>query len=243
MTSKPAGPARGATHHPGPPADPADLDRFPSRDVDDEPWYRTHVDRDPPAGKSRPVDHSCWWFSAVTGDPDDYGRFDLPRPEGTCCLGSTGEVAARERVGPWIRRIAGQESVLETLLTTADGSVVVSRTRVTAPRTATLHVRKADRWVNRSLWVGTGIYAVSQAWAAKFRAAGFDALIYEPRFAGGNRARSIAVFGATGRPARIPSTSPPKLLADVLASQKTRIVPVPPTPPATLPAAATPPPF
>jgi hypothetical protein len=218
------GPLRGAAEHPGPPDDPAELASFPGRTVQGR-WFRSHVDR--PAEP----DHGCWWFASLGhGDPNGFGRFDLAAPEGTCYLGSSAEVAARERVGPFLSNVAGREYVSAAVLATADGPVAVTEVSVAPVEAANLPVKAATRWVNRSLSVGTGIYGVSQAWAARLRAASFDAITYEPRYTGGRRARALALFGPAGTPDPRPRTGVTRRLGEVLLDIGVDVVaPRPPT--------------
>lgn len=233
MTSPP----RGRSLHPLPPEDADALGRFPRRTVDGA-WFRAHVDR---GGR----DHGCWWFSSVDAgdDPDTHGRFDLPAPEGTCYLASTEEAAARERVGTQLRSVGGRESVLTSVLTTRQGPVTVTETEVPALDAANLPVKAAQRWINRSLSVGTGIYSVTQAWARAFRAAGFEGIVHAPRFTGGARVRSLAVFGRAGRPRPIPTVVATRLLRDVLPAHDVRLVEPPASAPSVLAADAAPPPL
>lgn len=230
-------PARGQSLHPLPPEDPAELARFPQRAVEGL-WFRSHVDR---GGR----DHGCWWFASVDpgDDPDAGGRFDLPVPDGTCYLASTEEAAARERVGTQLRRISGRESVTASALATPQGPVTVTATEVTISRAANLPVKPAQQWVNRSLSAGTGIYSVTQAWAAAFRAAGFGGIVHEPRFTGGTRVRSLAVFGRAGRPSPVPSVTRTQALRKVLEAHHVRVVDPPSSAPAVLAPDATPPPL
>jgi hypothetical protein len=186
-------------------------------------------------------DRGCWWFSSVGEDPDKSGRFDLPAPEGTCYFASTDEAAARERVGTQLRKTAGGESVLASVLATADGPVVVTEVTLDTVKAANLPVRKADRWVNRSLWVGTGIYGISQGWAALWRAAGSEGVLYEPRFTGGARMRALALFGAAEQPKPVPPVEDSKPLEEVLTAHGVRVVWPPESAPALSSTAAPPP--
>ena len=226
---------RGQSLHPLPSGDPDDLGRFPQRSVHGT-WFRAHVDR---GGR----DGGCWWFSSVPMDPDAGGRFDLPGPDGTCYLASTEETAARERVGTQLRRTDGRETVTAAALVTPDGPVAVSATEVSVERAANLPVKAAQRWVDRSLSVGTGVYAVTQAWAAAFHVAGFGGIVHEPRFTGGVRARSLAVFGKAGRPRPVPEVIGHRSLGEVLAVHGVRVVHPPSSAPAVLDAHAAPPPL
>ena len=168
-------------------------------------------------------------------DPAELARF----PQ----RGSTEEAAARERVGTQLRKVSGSESVTAAALATLHGPVTVTATEVTVRHAANLPVKPAQRWVNRSLSVGTGIYSVTQAWAAAFRAAGFGAIVHEPRFTGGSRVRSLAVFGLTGRPRPMPSVSGTRPLRTVLEAHGVRVVDPPSSAPAVLYTEATPPPL
>lgn len=224
---------RGQSLHPLPPADPGELARFPQRTVEGV-WFRAHVDR---GGR----DHGCWWFASVGDEPAAGGRFDLPEPHGTCYLASTEEAAARERVGTQLRRVSGRESVTAAALATPRGPVTVTATEVPVTRAANLPVKAAQRWVNRSLAVGTGIYAVTQAWAAAFRTAGFGGLVHEPRFTGGGRVRSLALFGPAGRPRPVPPVSRTRALREVLQTHGVRVVDPPSSAPAVLAPDAAPP--
>ena len=103
-----------------------------------------------PAAPSRGQSHHPW-------PPADASE------PGTCYLASSEESAARERVGTQLRRVAGQESIASMLLDTPEGPVSVTRVELHAVRAANLPVKAAQRWANRSLSVGTGIYAVTQA--------------------------------------------------------------------------------
>jgi RES domain len=231
-----AGPHRGMTHHPDPPADAIELERFPSRSVSGV-WFRAHVDR----GRASGRDHGCWWFASSDSDPAVGGRFDLPPPLGTCYFANTEEAAVRERVGTQVRKIGVMESVTGTVLATSNGPVVVSAVRLPPTVAANLSVKAAHRWINRSLAVGTGIYRISQAWATAFRSAGFGAIVYAPRFTFGERERALALFGPADRPSpRRPIVSV-RLAREVLEDHGVRIVDPPSTTPSTL-APSTPPP-
>ncbi|SFA80498.1 RES domain-containing protein [Nocardioides alpinus] len=233
MTTSP----RGQSLHPLPPRDASELARFPSRTVDGT-WFRAHVDR---GGRDR----GCWWFASVRvgDDPDACGRFDLPAPQGTCYVASTEEAAARERVGTQLRSVGGRESVLASVLVTPEGPVTVTATEVALARAANLAVKPAQRWVDRSLSVGTGVYSVTQAWAAAFREAELDGIVHPSRFTGGARVRSLAVFGRAGRPRPVPVVRRSRPLRMVLESHDVRVVLPPSSAPSVLTATAAPPPL
>jgi len=227
--------ARGQSLHPLPPDDLDELAHFPHRDVDGT-WFRAHVDR---GGH----DHGCWWFASVGDDSDASGRFDLRVPDGTCYFASSEEAAARERVGTQLRTTSGAESITSSALITIRGPVTVTTTEVSVRRAGNLSVKPAQRWVNRSLSVGTGIYIVTQSWAAAFRAAGFGGIVHQPRFTGGTRVRSLAVFGRAGRPRPVPSVAGTRSLREVLEAHGVRVVDPPSSAPLLLAPAAPPPPL
>lgn len=156
-------------------------------------------------------------------------------------MASTAEAAIRERVGTQLRTIAGRESVTAGALATPDGPVVVTAITVTGPRCANLPVKAAGRWVNRSLAVGTGIYVITQAWAAAFRRAGFSGICYEPRFTLGRAVRAAALFGAAGAPHPLPSVGTSKAAEDVLTAAGVRVAHPPASAPPLLPTATPPP--
>ncbi|WP_183407751.1 RES domain-containing protein [Nocardioides marmoriginsengisoli] len=206
---------RGDTHHEQP-LDPSGLAGFPARRISGT-WYRCHADR---GG----ADHGCWYFSSAGDPPAAFGRFDLPAPRGTCYVANTREAAVRERLGTQVVKRAGRMSVLEAVLTTQDGPVVVTEAGVSTTRSANLPVKAADRWITRSLWSGTGIYSITQDWAAAFDRAGFDSIVYPPRFTLGRSARSLAVFGPSGVPSRRRPAGASVPVTEVLAAARIEVV-------------------
>lgn len=127
-----------------------------------------------------------WWFGS-----DGSGRFDLPRPRGTCYLADSPVVAVRERLGV----VLGSRATVPASLLDA---VVVSRLAVPTDRAlADLQARAASRFgALRELEVMVP-YAVPQAWARAFDEAGLGGVAYGPRFSTGP-AVSYAVFGPAG---------------------------------------------
>ncbi|WP_299056436.1 RES family NAD+ phosphorylase [uncultured Nocardioides sp.] len=189
-------------------------------------------------------DRGCWWFSSAGTPAAKSGRFDLPLPRGTCYLSIDEEGAARERVGTQIVKRAGRESVLASVLTADPGRrVIVSAVQVPRTRTANVSVRPAQRWVNRSLWSGTGIYAITQAWAAKFDEAGFGGVRYPPRFTLGPGAMALALFGPAKQPIPSWSIDSSRTLEQVLTDTGVRIVSPPRSAPDVLASDTAPPPL
>ncbi len=158
----------------GPP--PAQLDGFPAYLVGTEvDLFRAHgVDRGP------------WWFGNDGG-----GRFDLRAPRGTCYLALDPLSALRERLGPVL---GGSQAVPVSLLEAA----VVSRLRLVQDReVADVQVRGAASYgVTREL-ESMVPYAVPQAWARAFDAAGCGGVRYGPRFTPGDSS-AVALFEGEG---------------------------------------------
>lgn len=146
------------------------------------PLFREHEHR-PEA-----LDGGCWWFSSNGG-----GRFDLAAPEGTCYLGETEGVAARERVGRLMAmRVPITESIYRYRVVT----------EVAAPVLRSPGADLTDPAVLRTGITGelaaTSDYRLCQAWAEAIRAAGYGGMRYPPRFTPGGGEAAWAVFGAAG---------------------------------------------
>ncbi len=205
--SAPHGPGRsGDPGEPGGPREPAPIEPGDPEPIEPDPTRsaldRERVAQEPPA---RPLDafptHTAtvraplhrahhrdlgpWWFSS-TG-----GRFDLPAPRGTCYLADDPLVALRERIGVVL---GGAGQVPASLLE----ETVVSRLHLSRPhRVADLTARRATRFgATRELETMVP-YAVPQAWARAFAAAGHEGVRYGPRFSTG-AVTSLAVFGEAG---------------------------------------------
>lgn len=156
-------------------------ERLPRAEVSPR-LYREHGLRQAEA------DGGCWWFSS-SGE----GRFDLEEPHGTCYLGESEGVAARERCG---RLMAMHLPIPEAIYA---GRVV---TEVRPP----LGLEPVgDLSSPASLTVGvtaeltaTSDYALCQTWAQQCWDAGFGSIKYAPRFTPGGREAALAVFGEAG---------------------------------------------
>lgn len=133
-------------------------------------------------------DGGCWWFSS-SGD----GRFDLEDPLGTCYLGETEGVAARERCG---RLMAMRLPITEAIY----HERVVSE--VLPPSADILMADLADpgaitAGVTGELFASAN-YAQGKTWAHACWDAGFGGLRYPARFTPGGSERAFAVFGEGG---------------------------------------------
>lgn len=150
-------------------------------------WYRQHAERDGP-------DRGLWWFSSTHPEPAPGGRFDLEEPRGTCYLGATPGVTARERCGPLLDAGAVPAGHLTGRLVT---TVALAPT-VVADLT---HADGGRLGVTAELTTGHD-YRMSSRWAAAIDRAPFAGVLYAPRFtpAGGGE-HAVAVFGGAGNAA------------------------------------------
>ncbi len=158
-----------------PPEDPSELEDFPRQalEPDRRLWRVVRKGRGP------------WWFSSSGG-----GRFDLPKPQGTCYLAADELSALLEAIGP--ERIGG---AISTRFFAQRG---IRGLRV--PRTT----RLADLTSRRCAGFGITLevhavvpYHRTRAWALGLRRAGAGGLLYFVRHdpAGG---QGIALFGKAG---------------------------------------------
>jgi hypothetical protein len=152
------------------------LDGFPTRHLTPRDALR----------RAHTAAYGPWWFGSDGG-----GRFDLPRPRGTCYLASSAVAALRERLGT----VLGSRPVVPASLL---DDVVVSTLHLVDDRdVADVESEEATRYgVTRELETMVP-YAVPQAWARAFDDAGLGGVAYGPRFTTGD-AVSYAVFGPAG---------------------------------------------
>ena len=169
----------------GPPSDPATLAAVPAAVDLGRTWFREHEERDAP-------DRGCWWFSSHAPGDEPLGRFDLTEPHGTCYLGETVGVAVRERCGRLLAaRLPIPESHLHRRVVTA-----VVLMPLPGPIADTTHPDAATVGINGELAAGND-YEVTASWADAFHSAGFQAILYQPRFTPGHD-RALALFGDGG---------------------------------------------
>ena len=152
------------------------LDGFPTRRLTPRDALR----------RAHTAAYGPWWFGS-----DGDGRFDVPRPRGTCYLASSAVVALRERLGV----VLGARPVVPASLL---DDVVVSTLHLPEEReVADIESQDATRFgVTRELETMVP-YAVPQAWARAFDAAGVGGVSYGPRFTTGETA-SCGIFGPAG---------------------------------------------
>ncbi|MFS0884990.1 RES family NAD+ phosphorylase [Aeromicrobium sp. 179-A 4D2 NHS] len=184
-----ATPDRSASHlgHPAP-----GCGNPPASDAPAEAW-RAYVYRD----DNKETDRGLWHFTSDTG-----GRFNLPKPDGTCYLANDPEIALRERLGldavnEYIARDKYEYELAK--------QVEVSRVPIPKSKMADMCHRDAVKVKGLTREIHTGPYEVTQAWAKHFRSEGFDGVIYEPRHTMYSDDRSYALFGKSGAAPELPS--------------------------------------
>jgi hypothetical protein len=123
-----------------------------------------------------------WWFSS-----DAHGRFDLAPPRGTCYLADDEVTALLEVLGPvmvvsprWAARLSVWHLGLPRQCSAADTTVRMSRGFGVTAELASITP-----------------YALPQAWAAAFAAAGHEGVRYRVRH-DPSGSRALALFGAAG---------------------------------------------
>lgn len=167
-------------------------------------WFREHADRAPAS------DRGCWWFTHTPVGKYPGGRFDLAHPRGTCYLGSSLGVAARERCGRLLAiglipegHVAGR---------------VVSTVRLPPTQVADLtHPDGARLGVTAELATGHD-YPLTAAWANALDSVGLGGIRYAPRFTpAGGPEHAAALFGAAGAHPHAHPVLTTRTLAQVLA--------------------------
>jgi RES domain len=155
-----------------------------------------------------------WWFSS-----DAQGRFDLPKPRGTCYLADDEVGALLEVLGPvvvvsstWARRLSLWHLGLPYQCSAADTTVRAARGFGVTAELASLTP-----------------YDLSQRWAAAFAAAGHQGVRYRIRHDPGG-SRALALFGAAGErrwPRGRRQDIGPSLLTRLAAEAGLRVAPLP----------------
>jgi hypothetical protein len=160
---------------------PDDLTGFPAEKLDSShALYRA-------VAAPHPDPVGAWWFSS------DGGRFDLPRPQGTCYMATNMAAAVRERLG----RVLRLASLLPATL--MDGMEVVTLNLQSDARLADTGDEHAADWgAIRELGSVTGDYSRTVKWAVAFSDADFDGVLYEPRFSSLAEATAVGLFGEAG---------------------------------------------
>lgn len=127
-----------------------------------------------------------WWFSSSME-----GRFDLPKPDGTCYLASDDLGALLETLGPGLEPGG---IVPASLL--AGRQLRALRVPRPYPLADTL-ARRATKWLTSEISTSTP-YHLPQAWARAFRRHGFMGIRYGIRHSTSRRHFCLAIFGPSG---------------------------------------------
>jgi RES domain len=162
---------------------------------------------------------SPWWFAS-----GDAGRFNLPKPHGTCYLAIDVATALRERCGP---------ELVELGLVSADFAARTMVSRLSVPRERQLadacHQSAAHFGVTRELFtIAVPSYTLTRKWAAAFHATGAGGIRYKSRFTTTARANAVALFDAAGErdwppdPAPLPGTTACTQAGLTVAARPTR---------------------
>jgi hypothetical protein len=159
-----------------PPHGATDLTQFPAATPSaKKTLYRAHS-----------VARAPWWFSS-----DGSGRFDVPPPSGTLYLADDVASAVRERLADLVmpgQRVFEQE---------ADGMAVSGIRPGAKSRCANVSDPSAVKWnVTRELTTMTD-FSVTNAWAQRLLADGFQGVRYASRFTTGG-SNAWAIFGPAG---------------------------------------------
>lgn len=169
---------------------PGDVSGFPAVRPHEAatPLHRIWQLRDAGTGERR----TPWFFSSLPSAAA--GRFDLPRPSGTCYFSD-------RRSGAWLEVFRGCGLV--------DRTDVARRRLLTVvpidepPRLADLRSARAHRFGVTTDLLGGDDYAPTQRWAAALRDAGFAGVSSTVRHDPTLVARTVAVFGRSGPRSRV----------------------------------------
>lgn len=164
--------------------EPGDLTGYPACEA--RARYRAH-----------PKGYGPWWFASNPANPEAGGRFDLPKPKGTCYVASSPWVAARESLGPevtngWITDSPKWQNLQVSTIEPADRP---DPTR----KIANSKVQAAANFHTGELPTDTP-YDLPRRWAGALCAHGFGGIRYRARFSTGDRNVAEAWFGPAGAP-------------------------------------------
>lgn len=132
---------------------------------------------------------SPWYFSS-----DDYGRFNLPAPAGTCYLAADMHTALRERFGHDLveHGLISWEFATETVVSTLS----VPRQRQLADLCADDAVKFG---VTREIFtLASDSYAKTRQWARSLHNNGSRGIRYQSRFTTGAQPNAYALFDVEG---------------------------------------------
>lgn len=165
----------------GEPPDLATLRRLPAERIAGRMLHRIYRAHRP----------TPWWFATTPADPSHGGRFDLPRPDGSCYLATTVAAATLEALQALLGRGLLNRTVLEGLrraeITASPRAPRAART--TAPAASAVGVTAA-------LWAGPD-RALTQRWAAALHRA-WDSVYTGVQHDPTGRGRAVTLFDQAG---------------------------------------------
>ncbi|NHC44481.1 RES family NAD+ phosphorylase [Motilibacter aurantiacus] len=162
------------------------FDGFPAVDAARAtgPFFRIWRARDPESGERR----TPWFFSSLPSRLP--GRFDLPRPEGTCYFADRAYAA-------WLEVFRGC-GLVDRVDVESRRLLTVTRTAPAPPRLADLRAPASRPFGVTADLVGGDDYALAHRWAGGLRRAGFDGISGTIRHDPTHAARNVALFGPAG---------------------------------------------
>jgi hypothetical protein len=137
------------------------------------------------------AERSLWWFAAVTEDPQDGGRFDLPAPMGTCYTATSPAAAVLEALQGRLRNLPRRE------LAARRRAEVVAGADAPAGADTTARDLVGRFGVTAELWAGRD-RALTQRWAAALRRDGWWALHTGIAHDPSGTLRGVALFDRQG---------------------------------------------
>lgn len=170
-----------------PPSGAGSLAHLPSRPVQSRTLYRVWRNL-LPDGNERTLP---WWFASLSSPHEACGRFDLPRPMGTCYMATRPEAALLEALQMHLTNLPVEELQVRR--------IARIRAPKDAPRAAMLTAESVagEFGITPEIWAGRD-RRLTQRWAAAIRRDGWWAvyagLAHDPR----GQLRMVALFDQHG---------------------------------------------
>lgn len=184
--------------------EPGDLSGFPTRRLTTRRgWSRCHR-----------IVNGAWFFSSATR-PGVGGRWDLPRPDGTCYVAADDMGAFMEAFGP---EILDQGFVLSSEI----AARAITRLKLPEPHVvADLSDDDVSTFGVTSELTGAVSYEMTQRWAATWHQVGCEGVVYGLRFR--PNCEGLGLFGAAG-PRDWPTDAAGRQPREVARRLKVRVV-------------------
>ncbi len=132
-----------------------------------------------------------WWFASAEVDQPDGGRFDLPRPMGTCYFGTRPEAALLEALQMRLTNLPREELTIRRLATLTPPDDAPEAAMLTARRVA------GEFGITSELWAGRN-RVLSKSWAQAIRRDGWWAIYAGVSHDPSGRLRAVALFDHHG---------------------------------------------